>query len=676
MLTGKKAFEGKSQLSVASAILEKEPQAISAMKPLTPLVVDHAIQRCLAKNPEERWQRALDLGLELKWLAESGSGARAPTSHERLRPGWERLVWLLAATVTVLTAVLGFAYFNGKRSPEAHVVRFTISPPQNGAYVFNGVEGGAVLSPDGRSVAFIGTVDKVTQLWVRKLDSFVSRPLPGTEGAVTAFWSPDSSNLGYFTQDKLKRIATSGGPTQTLCEVHDSRGGSWGRLDVILFSRVVGGVYRVAASGGMPERVTTLNASRLEVTHRWPFFLPDGKHFFFMASPLGGVSPENSIYVGSLDGNAKHLFHGSSPIAYAMGHVLYIEDKVLMARPFDPTKLDFIGDAFPLAENIQFNPIISNGIFSASQNGVLLYQQGSLTGAVSLLMFDREGRQLFSVGDPGAYTGPRLSPDGKRLLYVQIDPRGGKNDLWIRDLASGHLSLLASNQRPVGPTWSPDGQRVAYSGLKDGVPAIFVKPANTVGAEQEVWRPTDSFVYSIDWTPDGKFLIFTELLSSTGKSRLAKLPIAGDAAPIPVLEASGANFGYARVSPDGKWIAYRTDELGTDEIYVSSFPNVAGKLQVSVAGGSMPCWSGDGKELYYLTPDNKLMAAEMKEANGLLQVVGTKTLFQTAAAPTRTGGSPYDVTPDGKRFLVDTQTSDQTSALLNVVENWTAELKK
>ena len=677
MLTGKKAFEGKSQLSVVSAILEKEPHAISAMKPFTPPVLDHAIQQCLAKNPEERWQRAVDLGLEMKWLAESGSGARAPTSQERLRPGWHRLALALAASVTLIAAVLAFEHFNSKPSPEAHVVRFTISPPQNGAFVFNGVEGGAVLSPDGRSVAFIGRLNKATQLWVRKLDSFASRPLSGTEGVVTAFWSPDSSNLGFFTQDKLKRIATSGGPAQTLCEVHDSRGGSWGRLDVILFGRVVGGVYRVAASGGVPERVTTLNADRQEVTHRWPCFLPDGKHFFFMASPLGIVSPENSIYVGSLDGKeTKLMFHGSSPIAYAMGHALYIEDKVLMARPFDPTKLDFIGDAIPLAENIQFNPIISNGVFSASQNGVLLYQQGSFTSSASLLMFDREGRQLSSIGDPGAYTGPRLSPDGKRLLYVQIDPSGGKNDLWIRDLASGQLRLLASNQRPLGPAWSPDGQRVAYSGVKGRVPAIYVKPANTVGAEQEVWRLTDSFVYSIDWTSDGKFLIFTELLSSTGKSRLAKLPTAGNAGPISVLEASGANFGYARVSPDGKWIAYRTDESGTDEIYVSSFPNVAGKLQVSVAGGSMPCWSGDGKELYYLTPENKLMAAELKEANGLLQVVATKTLFQTAAAPTRTGGSPYDVTPDGKRFLVDTQTSDQTSALLNVVENWTAELKK
>jgi len=453
MLTGKKAFEGKSQLSVVSAILEKEPQAISSMKPLTPPVLDHAIQRCLAKNPEERWQRALDLGLELKWLAESGLGGRAPTSQERLRPGWDWLAWALAASVALIAVVLALPHFNNRQSPGAHVVRFTISPPQNGTYIFNGVEGGAVLSPDGRSVAFIARVDKVTQLWVRALDAFSNRPLSGTEGAVSAFWSPDSSSLGFFTQDKLKRIATSGGPAQTLCEVHDSRGGSWGQLGVILFSRVVGGVYRVSASGGIPERVTTLNTGRLEVTHRWPFFLPDGKHFFFMASPLGSVSPENSIYVGSLDGkDSKYLFHGSSPIAYAMSHVLYIEDKVLMARPFDLTRLDFSGDAFPVAENILFNPIISNGVFSASQNGMLLYQQGSLTGFVSLLMFDREGRQLSSIGDPGAYTGPRLSPDGKRLLYVQIDTRGGKSDLWIRDLTSGQLSLLASNLRPLGPT--------------------------------------------------------------------------------------------------------------------------------------------------------------------------------------------------------------------------------
>ena len=534
-----------------------------------------------------------------------------------------------------------------------------------------------MLSPDGRSVAFVARVDKLTQLWVRALDAFSSRPLPGTEGVVSAFWSPDSSNLGFFTQDKLKRVAVSGGPAQILCEVHDSRGGSWGQLDVILFSRVVGGIYRVSASGGIPERVTILNGSRLEVTHRWPYFLPDGNHFFFMASPLGSVGPENSIYVGSLDGKGpKLLFHGSSPIAYAKGHILYIEDSVLMARPFDLKKLDFGGNAFPVAQNILFNPIISNGAFSASQNGVLLYQQGSLTDSVSLLMFDRAGKQLSSIGDPGQYTGPRLSPDGKRLLYVQIDPLGRKRDLWIRDLTSGQLSHLASILRPLGPAWSPDGQRVAYSGVKGNEAAIYVKAANVVGAEQELWRANDSFVYSIDWTSDAKWLIFTEFLSSTGKSSIAKLSSAGNAGPIPVLEAPGTNFGYARVSPDGKWMAYRSDESGTDEIYVSSFPNVTGKLQVSVAGGSMPCWKGDGKELYYLTPDNKLMAAEIREANGSSQVSATKALFQTAASPTRTGGSPYDVTADGKRFLVATQTSDQTSTQLNVVENWTEEFRK
>lgn len=212
--------------------------------------------------------------------------------------------------------------------------------------------------------------------------------------------------------------------------------------------------------------------------------------------------------------------------------------------------------------------------------------------------------------------------------------------------------------------------------MKGSEAAIYVKPANVVGAAQELWRPNDSFVYAIDWTSDTKWLVFTEFLSSTGKTRVSMLPSAGNAGPAPVLEASGTNFGYARVSPDGKWIAYRSDESGTDKIYVSSFPNVTGKLQVSVAGGSMPCWRGDGKELYYLTPDNKLMAAEIREANGSSQVSATKALFQTAASPTRTGGSPYDVTADGKRFLVATQTSDQTSTQLNVVENWTEEFRK
>jgi tRNA A-37 threonylcarbamoyl transferase component Bud32 len=292
MLTGKRAFEGKSQLSVASAILEKEPEPISAVKPLTPPVLEHDIRKCLAKNPSERWQDASDLASELKWIMESGSltGTRAPTL--RRKKGWEFAAWLLAVAGVVVAALFAFAYFR-KAPLDRRAVRSLILPPDGGAFVFDGPVGGAFLSPDGNSVAFIARVGKVTQLWIRPLDSFTARVLLGTEDASFAFWSPDSRNLAFFAQGKLNRIAVAGGPPQTLCNVDSNRGASWSRRDVIIFAKVSGGILRIPASGGTPEQVTILDASRHEGTHRWPYFLPDGNHFLFMAARLGPVGEDN-----------------------------------------------------------------------------------------------------------------------------------------------------------------------------------------------------------------------------------------------------------------------------------------------------------------------------------------------------------------------------------------------
>jgi Tol biopolymer transport system component len=515
------------------------------------------------------------------------------------------------------------------------------------------------------------------QVWVRPLDAFAARALPGTEDAVFIFWSPDGQNLGFFAQGKLKRIAVSGGPAQTLCDAESSRGGSWGHQDVIIFAKLASEIYRIPASGGLPQRVTTLDASRHEATHRWPFFLPDGNRFLFMASPLGPANPENVYYLGSLDGKGSRvLFHGGSPIVYAMGHVLYLDEKVLMARPFELSKLDFTGEAFPIAESVQSDPVFSNALFSASQNGLLLYQEGKSYSPYSLLMFDREGKQLSRIGEPAPYFTPRFSPDGKRLVYTEVDPHGGKSDIWVRDIASGYQTRVTSDPRPLNPIWSPDGAYNAYSVMRTGIPAIFIKPARTVGVEQELWRPKNGSVSASDWTPDGKYLVLSERLFSAGKLRIALLLVTDNRAPEPIIEVPGANVDSGLVSPDGKWIAYRSDESGKNEVYISSFPKPLGKLQVSSDGGSTPRWKRDGKELYYLTPDNKLVAAQINYAGSSVQVVATRVLFQTSATLTLTGGTQYDVTPDGSRFLVVSLSSDETHTPLNLVVNWTAELKK
>jgi Tol biopolymer transport system component len=681
MLTGQRAFPGKSQLSVASAILEKEPAPVSTVKPMTPPALDHTICRCLAKEAERRWQSAGDLARELEWTAESGSQASVSAAISAGSKTRERLAWIFTLVAALVAAVLAFEFFN-KPAPQAQVVRSMILPPEGGSFIFDGPIGGAFLSPDGRSVAFIARVGKVTQLWVRPLDSFAPRALPGTEDAEFAFWSPDSHNLGFFAQGKLKRIAVAGGPPQALCNADSNRGGSWGRRDVIIFSRVSGEIQRIPASGGTPQPVTTLDVSRHEGTHRWSYFLPDGNHFLFMAAALGPVSPENVFYLGSLDGKGSRiLFHGSSPIAYAMGHVLYLADRVLMARAFNPDRLDFTGEAFPVAEGVQFDFLFSNGIFSVSENGLLLYQQGKGSSSHSLLLFDRTGKQLGSLGETATNSTPRFSPDGKILVYDLISINSGKVELWVLDIGSGNRTHLASdplNLASHSPAWSPDGTRLAYSSLKTGSRAIFIKVVNQIAPEEERWETKDDgYVGAEYWTPDGKFLILTERPIRAG-ARVALLPVAGKDGAVPLLEVQGANVDQGQVSPDGRWIAYRSDEFGKNEIYITSFPKPTGKLQVSTAGGVTPRWRHDGRELYYLATDRKLMAVELKETGGSLQVASTRPLFEMFSTMylTAAGVNQYDVTRDGSQFVVESAITDESSAPLNLVVNWTAELKK
>ena len=681
MLTGQRAFPGKSQLSVASAILEKEPAPVSSVKPMTPPALDHTICRCLAKEAERRWQSAGDLARELEWVANSGSQAGVSVLSSAGSKTRERLAWISTVIALLIAAAFAFVYFN-KPTPQAQVVRSTILPPEGGSFIFNGPVGGAFLSPDGRSVAFIARVGKVTQLWVRPLDSFAARALPGTEDASFAFWSPDSRNLGFFVQGKLKRIAVAGGPPQAICDVDSNRGASWSRTDVIIFARVSGEIRSIPASGGTPQRVTTLDVSRHEGTHRWPYFLPDGNHFLFMAALLGPSSEDNVFYLGSLDGKeSRILFHGSSPIAYTMGRVLYLADNALMARPFDPVKLDFTGEAVPIAEGVQFDSIFSNGIFSVSDNGALLYQPGRGSRAHSLLLFDRTGKQLGNLGESAPNSTPRFSPDANSLVFGLITPNSGKVDLWMLNIPSGSRTRISSDPLNLvahSPVWSPDGTRLAYFSLKTGNRAIFIKAVKQIAQEEERWEAKeDAYVGAESWTPDGKFLVLTERRIRAG-ARVALLQVAGKDGPVPLLEVQGASVDQGQVSPDGRWIAYRSDETGKSEIYISSFPNPKGKLQVSIAGGATPRWKHDQKELYYLAPDRKLMAVELKESSGSLQVASTQPLFEMFQTTyvTAAGVNQYDVTRDGSRFVIDSVITDEASAPLNLVVNWTAELEK
>jgi len=693
MATGKRAFERKTTASVIAAVLAAEPQPISAIQPMSPPALDRVVNTCLAKDPDERFQSVHDVKLQLRWIAEGGSKASAPAQVAVQRKMRDRVAWIVAALAVSAALSLALIHFR-QPAPEGRVVRSTIVPPDNGTFVFLGRSMAPMLSPDGRNVVFLARVAGVTQLWVRALDSFKPHPLAGTEDAYGAFWSPDSRNLGFFAQGKLKRIAAAGGPALILCDIDQARGGSWNRQDIILFAKYPGEIYRIPASGGALQQVTHLDLSRHDTTHKWPYFLPDGNHFLYMASTLGTASDENVIFAGSLDGKTDRiLFHATSPVAYDSGHLLYIVNKTLMARPFDAAKLEFTGDPVPVAEGVQFDRTYSSAVFSASGTGVLLYQTGNASSERKLDLLDSSGKTLGPVGDPmpsseaqvfpegkpAAYVlmdinngGARISPDGKRLAYVLQDASSGKADIWIYDIASRNRTRLTID--PVVsqfPVWSHDCAKIAYSSTRSGKPVTYVKSANGMGLEQKLWEPNFSATPN-DWTLDSKTLIEQDRSQAGAKSRLLMVPADGKAEPTELLEVPGANVVFSRLSADNRWIAYQSDETGRYEVYVSGFPKPAGRLQISQAGGRLPTWRTDGNELYYLDPDGKLMAAELRENDGSLKVAASRVLFSIKM----TTGNGYDAFPDGKKFLTSTVTTGETPAPLNLVLNWTAELKK
>jgi Tol biopolymer transport system component len=671
MATGKLAFEGKTVASVMAAILASEPPPISAVRPLSPPALDRVVTVCLAKDPDERFQSVHDLKLQLQWILQGVVAGVVPvTSAARWK---SRENWVGLAAGLALSCALGLALFQVLTArPEVRAMHASILPPAKATFAFLGPNGPAALSPDGRSIAFLARQEGVQRLWVRPLNDFVARPLAGTEDAYSVFWSPDSRNLGFVAQGKLKRVAAAGGPALDLCDVEQIRGGSWGSRDVIIFGRYPGEIYRVPASGGTPQKVTSFDPSRHDTTHRWPYFLPDGNHFIYMASVFGSSNADNVFFLGSLDGGVNRiLFHGSSNPAYGDGHLVYAVDKTLMARPLDANKQEFTGDAMPLAESVQYDPIFSAAVFSVSQTGLLLYQTGNAASERTMSLLSADGKPMGIAGEGGMYY-PRFSPDGKRLAYTLIDTGNGKADIWTMDIASGSRTRLTIDPaRSMRPAWSRDGTELAYYSTRSGKPAVYVRAANGMGMEQKLWEGGAALAVT-DWTPDSKSLVLEDRSADTGRTRLLLLPLDGKS-PSPLLELPNASLYNAQISGDGQWMAYQSDESGKGEIYISPYPKPVGRLQISTAGGRDPHWRRDGKALYYVAPDGKLTEAGLKEVHGTLQVVSLRSLWQMKFS---SFNDSFDVSPDATRFVVDTLSTDETPAPLSLVLNWTAELKK
>jgi len=674
-ITGRRAFEGKSQASVIAAILTTQPQPVSAIQPMTPPALDRVVSTCLAKDPDERWQSARDLSAELKWISEGGSQAGLPAPVVARRRSRERLAWAVAAALAVAAVALGVVAL--RRPPPAEIpaaIRFTIPPPEKSSFDLT-----LALSPDGRRLAFTAALEGKRALWVRPLNALDARPVPDTTEATMPFWSPDSRHVGFFADGKLKRVDLADGSIQSLASVTDPRGGSWGADGTILFTPgTTEPIYRVAATGGEARPVTSLESTGKENSHRWPCFLPDGRHFLYF-SRSGDKSVE-AIYAASLDGGDRvKLIPGHSAGTYVEpGYIFYIRDKTLTAQPFDAARRELAGEPITVAQNVELvgeNGPSAYAAFSVTGSGTVAYLQAGSNLATRLIWFDRAGRMLEPAVPLGYYDEPMLSPDGRRVVLGSTDPKTGNASLWLLDLAQQKLSRFTFGTFDDGsPIWSPDGTRIAWSTNRSGFWDLYWKQASGVSGEEPLLT-SNSSKFIDDWTRDGRFIVYEDSGPETGVD-LWLLPLSEDRKPRLYLQ-SRFNETHSQVSPDGRWIAYASDESGRGEIYVQTFPAAGGKFQISTEGGDEPLWRRDGKELYFLSQDRRVMAVDVSTGEAF-EASAPKALFTVRTPPTGITGARirYAPTSDGQRFLVVSYTEEAAPEPMRVIVNWLAEARK
>jgi Tol biopolymer transport system component len=565
--------------------------------------------------------------------------------------------------LVLAVAALGVLYYRSAHR-EVRVVRASIPPPENTEYHLLSYAPGAVkVSPDGRRLVFAAKGgDQQPHLWIRDLDATEARPLAGTEGAAYPFWAPDGRSIGFFADGKLKKIRASGGPTSALCDAVNGKGGSWNQDGIIVFAPDYNsGIYRVPAAGGEPTPLTSPDTLKSLRSHRHPTFLPDGRRFLFLAKRLDPEG-EDSVRVGSLDGDEDSaLMPGESNIAYASGFLLFVHESVLMARPFDPKHVRFTGEAFPVAERIRYLAGARLGVFSASQNDVLVYQYGGEKEIRELVWMDRNGERLGTLGDSAAYEDVRISPNGERVAAVIRDPHTETMDIWIYEVAEGIRNRFTFDRgNDLLPVWAPDGESVIFASARGGHLDLYRKSVS--GTETgELLLESQETKFPVSWSPDGEYLLYET------SEAVWVLSLSGDEQPIPILQ-SERNANGAVFSPCGEWIAFSSDESGRYEIYVTRFPELGRKWQVSVDGGYYPMWIAGTGEIHYTSLGGVGMAVEVHTDGARFRAGAPVVLFDVSQAE---GG---DVAVDGQSALLIFPVDRSTSDPLTVVLNWTAGL--
>jgi serine/threonine protein kinase/Tol biopolymer transport system component len=686
MLSGKRAFRGDSMAETMSAILREDPPDLSETNKTVSPALERVVHHCLEKNPDERFHSARDLAFAIESL--SGTTTSSGQTMTDLTTATQRgelagmsrlfanarLAWIVAAVfLLALVTALGLVLLNIRQpSPESQVTRLSINLPKGAsASLFNIPL--LALSPDGRRLVFTAadTAGK-RQLWLRPLDSFSSQPLGGTDGAYWPFWSPDGRYIAFFANDKLKKLDTGTGVVEPICQAPGGLGGDWNRNGIILFSNETHYLNatvlsRVNAAGGNPEAVTELDSARGEMAHIFPSFLPDGKHYLFRF--IGRES--DGIYAGSLDSKDRKLLiplsrdsaNATRAIYSPPGYILYaINRTTLLGQAFDPVRLEVQGEPFRVAENV----IATGGgsaRFTVSANGVLAFLQGGEADTVQLTWCDRTGKRLNQAGPAAPWLSLSLSPDERFAAVIRYEP-SNYNSLWLLDLVQGATSRFVADGDNFDPVWSPDGKQLAFSSVRNALPNLYLKPL-TGNVPEERLLESGSMCFATSWSPDGKFLIYRTVDPQRGRD-LWLLPMSGERKPQPLLQTK-ATEQSGRVSPDGNWLAYESDESGSNEVYVTQFPQPARSWRISTNGGAQPRWRGDGKELFFVS-GNKLMAVSV--SSGAEFQAGTpQPLFDIE-------GTNYAPSKDGQRFLVRVVTEKAPAPPINVVLNWTAGLRK
>lgn len=667
MVTGRRPFEGDSQASLIAAILDSDPPAFESL-PLrhrqVPASLEHLTRTCLAKDPDDRWQSAQDVARELTAIAEG----RAPGGVARIRPMRSRwLAWLIAGGATA--TLLGTGWILRSRwasETPPPLVRFHVAP-QPPANLATG-ESEVRVSPDGRHVAFIARHRGRTMLWVRSVDAVGSRPIAGTDGASQPFWSPDNRSIGFHAEGAIKRVPFEGGSVQILCPLRTMAGATWSPRGVILFSQL-NTLGLVPDTGGTPKSLPSTQTGQADTVHIWPQFLSDGDHYLFRV--VRGPRGAQGLFAGSLNSqNVWRVLDTTTNVVPADKYLLFVRAGALMAQPFDFRRWRTTGEPEPVADQVMENlGELSGPSFSVSRTGVLAYRVQDVF-PTTLTWFHRTGRPLETLSAPAGCRNPEISPDGRLVAVECLDTAANSRDVWVLNATPGRpIRLTTDASDDSDPVWSPDGQWIVFASGRNvgGGRDLYRRAASGAGQDESMLRSPRT-KYPTGWSHDGRFIIFTSREENTGWD-IWMVPLGG--APVPVVSTPAVEI-EPQLSPDGRWLAYTSNESGRMDVYVRPFRAEGGTWLVSTAGGSDPRWRDDGSELYYLSSDRVLMVVSVK-TGARFEASVPQALFQTrTSGPLGLGVRfNYAVAPGGLRFLITADVPESMPSPITVVLNWT-----